>query len=103
MSQAAPSGPWMTPCGAEPSPSETCRTAPVAGSTMPSAPAPCAAYQTLPSGAGATSWGPAPSGTWKTFTSAAVAVPAASVAARARERVIVASMGGTPNLGRSMA
>ena len=92
VSQAAPSGPWMTPCGAEPSPSETCRTAPVAGSMMPSAPEPCAEYQILPSGAGATSWGPAPSGNWKTLTSSALAAPAASVATTTRERVTVANM-----------
>src|SRR3954447_4569190 len=92
VSQAAPSGPWMTPCGAEPLPSGTCRTAPVAGSMTPSAPEPCAEYQILPSGAGATSWGPAPSGSWKTFTSSAAAAPATSVAARTRIRVIVASM-----------
>jgi hypothetical protein len=57
VSQAAPSGPWMTPCGADFGPSFTSRDCPVFGSKMPIAPCFWAAYQILPSGAGATSCG----------------------------------------------
>src|SRR5215213_2577127 len=63
VTHAAPSGPTMTPCGAEPEPSLTEVTAPVAGSRRPSSPMACAVYQTDPSGAGATSWGCDPAGT----------------------------------------
>src|SRR4051794_12507097 len=63
VTQAAPSGPRITPCGAEPLPSGIWRTAPVAGSSLPSVPLRCPVYQTVPSGAGATSCGPEPAGT----------------------------------------
>src|SRR5688572_21582231 len=61
--QGAPSGPTMTPCGAEPSPSGISLTSPVSGSSRPNLPMCCAVYQTDPSGAGATSWGCEPAGT----------------------------------------
>src|SRR5688572_9747945 len=85
---AALSGPWTTPCGAEPSPSGTCRILPVFGSRMPSAPCRCAVYQMVPSGAGATSWTRAPSGSWNIWVlmdagSAAQAGAAISNAANA--------------------
>ena len=48
----APSGPTITPCGAEPSPSGTCVVLPVAGSSRPSSPECCAVYQTRPVGRG---------------------------------------------------
>ena len=57
VTQAAPSGPTMTPCGAEPCPSGTRSTSPVLGSSRPSTPARWPVYHTVPSGAGATSWG----------------------------------------------
>src|SRR5262245_48661927 len=72
VTQAAPSGPTMTPCGAELSPSGICFATPVLGSRRPSAPTPCAVYQTVPSGAGATSCGPAPAGTGKYCTLSAL-------------------------------
>src|SRR5207249_10902772 len=56
----APSGPTMTPCGAEPGPSLTALVCPVLGSSQPSSPESCAVYQTPPSAAGATSCGPWP-------------------------------------------
>src|SRR5262245_14940824 len=55
--QGAPSGPTITPWGAEPGPSGISRTSPVAGSSQPSPPEPWAVYQTPPSRAGARSWG----------------------------------------------
>ncbi len=63
VTQAAPSGPTITPCGAEPMPSAMCSVLPVFGSRRPSSPLRCAVYQTVPSGAGATSWGCEPFGT----------------------------------------
>src|SRR5687767_2283800 len=63
VTQAAPSGPTMTPCGAEPWPSGISLTSPLRGSSQPSLPAPCAVYQTPPSDAGATSCGREPLGT----------------------------------------
>src|SRR6185369_7692251 len=54
---AAPSGPMITPCGADPSPSGMRSTCPVSGLRRPSTPARWPVYQTVPSGAGATSWG----------------------------------------------
>ena len=59
----APSGPTMTPCGAEPGPSGISRTSPLSGFSQPSSPLACAVYQTPPSAAGATSCGPEPAGT----------------------------------------
>ena len=47
--QGAPSGPTITPCGAEPAPSAISLTSPVFGSSQPSSPRPCAVYQTPPS------------------------------------------------------
>src|SRR2546425_1887916 len=58
--QGAPSGPTMTPCGAEPGPSLIALVCPVLGSSQPSSPESCAVYQTPPSAAGATSCGPWP-------------------------------------------
>ena len=55
---AAWSGPWITPCGAEPVPSGINSTRAVFGSNQPSSPLRCALNQTPPSGAGATSWMP---------------------------------------------
>ena len=63
VTHAAPSGPTITPCGADPLPSLTDLTVPVAGSSRPSSPMAWAVYQTDPSGAGATSWGREPAGT----------------------------------------
>src|SRR6185437_13843921 len=73
VTQGAPSGPTITPCGAEPAPSAICSTRPLATSSRPSAPCPCAVYQTGPPGfgSGATSCGRAPFGTSKVRTSAA--------------------------------
>src|SRR5919201_911778 len=53
----APSGPTITPCGADPAPSGVRRIRPVAGSSHPSSPDACAVNQTPPSRAGATSCG----------------------------------------------
>jgi hypothetical protein len=61
--QGAPSGPTITPCGAERSPSLMWRVSPLAGSSRPSSPDAWAVYQIAPSGAGATSCGCAPRGT----------------------------------------
>src|SRR6185436_6964877 len=61
--QGAPSGPTMTPCGADPEPSGISRTSPVAGSRCPSVPLPCPVNQMPPSAAGATSCGRVPAGT----------------------------------------
>src|SRR5918996_2528544 len=63
VTHAAPSGPTITPCGAEPAPSGTSVVRPVAGSSRPSFPERWAVYQTVPSGAGATSCGADPAGT----------------------------------------
>jgi len=52
---AAPSGPTMTPWGAEFSPRGINRMSPVAGSKRPSSPVNCEVYQMVPSAAGATS------------------------------------------------
>ncbi len=60
LTQGAPSGPTTTPCGAELVPSLICFTAPVLGSSRPSAPCPCAVYQTMPSAETATSCGREP-------------------------------------------
>ena len=49
MIQAFPSGPVMTPWGADPAPSLIVRTAPVAGSRCPSVPSRWPVYQTPPS------------------------------------------------------
>src|SRR5450755_1753346 len=57
--QAALSGPWITPCGAEPRPSGTSSVRPVFGSNQPRSPLCWAVNQTPPSGAGATLWMPA--------------------------------------------
>ena len=56
---AALSGPWITPCGAEPRPSATSSLRPDFGSNQPRWPLRCAVNHTPPSGAGATSWMPA--------------------------------------------
>ena len=60
----APSGPTITPCGAEPAPRSISRTSPVCGSRWPSVPLCWPVYQTPPSTAGATScgWLPAVTG-----------------------------------------
>ena len=63
MIHGAPSGPTITPCGADPSPSLMWRVSPLAGSSRPNSPEPWAVYQTAPSGAGATSCGCEPAGT----------------------------------------
>ena len=85
VTQAARSGPTITPCGAAPAPRDICVVLPVFGSRMPIAPWLCAVYQTVPSGAGATSCGCAPCGTSKYLTSAANAglTPSASTATAA--------------------
>ncbi len=67
--QGAPSGPTITPCGAEPGPRGISRTAPVRGSSQPSSPLRWAVYQTPPSAAGATSCGWEPAGTPNISTS----------------------------------
>jgi len=63
VTQGAPSGPTMTPCGAEPLPSAMVWVLPVLGSNSPNSPDPCAVYQTDPFCAGATSCGAEPDGT----------------------------------------
>src|SRR5438067_1074122 len=63
VTHGAPSGPTITPCGAEPPPSLTCLVRPVDGSSQPSSPDRWPVYQTPPSAAGATSCGPEPGGT----------------------------------------
>src|SRR5215211_1307347 len=68
--QGAPSGPTITPWGAEPSPSSTSSTRPFSGSRCPSLPAFCAVYQTVPSDATATSCGCDPAGTSYSRTAA---------------------------------
>src|SRR3954447_7833867 len=84
VTHGAPSGPTMTPCGADPWPSLISRIAPVAGSRRPSSPASWPVYQTLPSGAGATSCGVVPRGTrysrTSTFTACCTAGEASAVA-----------------------
>src|SRR3989442_15277050 len=79
----APSGPTITPCGADPAPSFTMRVAPVFGSRYPSSPVRCAVYQTPPSAAGATSCGPwpRPTGNSASLTAAASGVRTAAVPA----------------------
>ena len=68
VTHAAPSGPTMTPCGAEPSPSGISVVCPVFGSSRPSLPVCWAVYQTVPSGAAATSCGCVPAGTGYSWT-----------------------------------
>src|SRR5204863_1476069 len=63
VTPGAPSGPTITPCGAEPAPSLYAFVTPNLGSSHPSSPDSCAVYQTPPSRAGATSCGPWPRGT----------------------------------------
>ena len=75
--QAAPSGPVMTPCGAEPAPSGISRTSPVAGSRWPRRPSCWPVYQTPPSAAGATSCGWEPAGTSNSRISSVTASGAA--------------------------
>jgi len=60
----APSGPTITPCGAEPAPRSISRISPVTASRWPSVPLRWPVYQTPPSAAGATScgWLPAVTG-----------------------------------------
>src|ERR671919_1662106 len=89
--QGAPSGPTITPCGAEPLPSAVSRERPFFGFSHPSSPEPCAVYQTPPSRAGATSCGCVPLGTGysrtRSWLSPAVAAPAdAASASRTRAR-----------------
>src|SRR5947207_14357873 len=60
VTHGAPSGPTMTPCGADLAPSLTALVTPNLGSSHPSSPESCAVYQTPPSRAGATSCGPWP-------------------------------------------
>src|SRR5215510_13466249 len=100
VTHAAPSGPTITPCGAEPSPSGTCVVLPVAGSSRPSSPVNCAVYQTEPSGAGATSCGCDPAGTGYSRTLKA-ASPAAVPHTSARRAA--ASRTGTARNGRTTA
>jgi len=95
VTQAAPSGPTITPCGAEPSPSAISSFLPVLGSRRPRKPLRWPVYQTVPSGAGATSWGRDPGVTGKYETR----LSAAAAAMRPR---LVAIMANKPNarLGR---
>src|SRR5262249_49674656 len=65
VTQAAPSGPTITPWGAAPGPSASSSDLPVRGSSRPSLPPDCAVNQIVPSGAGKTSCGPAPARTGK--------------------------------------
>src|SRR5262245_11268432 len=74
--QGAPSGPMITPCGAEPGPSGISSTVPVSGCRRPSSPEPCAVYQTVPSDAAATSCGGDPAGTSYSWIVAASLGPA---------------------------
>src|SRR5688572_9897000 len=67
----APSGPTMTPCGADPGPRSTSLTSPVAGSRWPSVPTFWPVYQMPPSVAGATSCGWLPDGTANSTSSSA--------------------------------
>src|SRR5688572_12744019 len=73
VTQAAPSGPTITPCGAEPAPRATRFTSLVAGLSQPSSPVRWPVYQTPPSRAGATSCGADPAGTVNTSTASALA------------------------------
>src|SRR5712692_5371534 len=87
----APSGPTITPCGRDFSPSLMRRTCPVWGSSRPSSPERWATYQTPPSGAGATSCGCDPAGTGYscirgTDSSAAATVETMASANKARPR-----------------
>jgi hypothetical protein len=66
----APSGPTITPWGAEPSPRSTSSTRRFSGSRWPSLPAFCAVYQIVPSDATATSCGCDPEGTSYSCTAA---------------------------------
>ena len=76
VTHAAPSGPTITPCGAEPSPSGISVVCPVFGSSRPSLPVCWAVYQTVPSGATATSCGCVPAGTEYSCTRNALAAVA---------------------------
>ncbi len=67
----APSGPTITPCGAEPAPRSISRISPVCGSRWPSVPLCWPVYQTPPSTAGATSCGWLPAVTGYSTSSAA--------------------------------
>ena len=82
--QGAPSGPTITPCGADPSPSGTSSVRPVSGSRRPNRPVACAVYQTVPSLAGATSWGWEPSGTGYSCSRTAASAAAAEGSGAAR-------------------
>ena len=84
MIHGKPSGPTITPCGADPSPSEVSSVRPVFGSRRPSRPVAWAVYQTFPSAAGATSWGWEPPGTGYSVsrTAASAAAGAGSGAGR---------------------
>lgn len=101
VTQAAPSGPTITPCGAErgpcaPSPSGMRSTSPVSGSSRPSSPAPCAVYQTVPSAAGATSCGRPPAGTAYSRTTGSRSVAGGSAAvASVGAAIAVATGSGT--------
>src|SRR5215218_2951859 len=78
----APSGPTITPCGAERSPARaraTWRVSPVAGLSQPSEPLAWAVYQTPPSTAGATSCGPDPRGTGNSLISSPAGAAAGCV------------------------
>src|SRR5215213_1379511 len=80
--QGAPSGPTITPCGAERSPARpraTWRVSPVAGLSQPSEPLAWAVYQTPPSTAGARSCGPDPRGTGNSLTSSLAGAAAGCV------------------------
>src|SRR5581483_4548518 len=109
--QGAPSGPAMTPCGAERWPSALSgiqRDSPVIGSSQPSAPPACAVYQTPPSAAGATSCGPAPSGSgnsWVSRLAGAKADAAAAGETRPSSAVLAISAEriSSGNTGASMA
>src|SRR5262245_34992642 len=90
--QGAPSGPTITPCGAEPEPSLTSCVSPVEGLSQPSSPDPCAVNQTPPLGAAATSCGRVPAGTGYSCTTGSAVAAVGAVVAGAVGGAAVAAM-----------
>jgi hypothetical protein len=81
--QAAPSGPTITPCGAEPEPIGIASSLPFLGSSRPRKPLRWPVYQIAPSTAGATSCGRefACTGKYDTRSSASAGVVSTAIAA----------------------